>query len=117
MPFELGLTVAWGLLGSPEHTWFVCEQVKRRINKSLSDLDGTEAYIHDGTIEGVFRELCNAFVRTERQPSVDTMRAIYRDLRKSFKGVLQQAGATDPFSARVFQDLSVVASASADQHI
>lgn len=37
MPFELGLTVG---IGNAKHSWVVCETVRRRINKSLSDLDG-----------------------------------------------------------------------------
>jgi hypothetical protein len=60
MPFELGITVG---LGNAKHSWIVCETVRRRINKSLSDLDGTDVYIHGGTVRGVFRELCNAFVQ------------------------------------------------------
>src|ERR1043166_7993807 len=41
MPFELGLTIALEKTAHPEHEWVVCETVLRRINKSLSDLDGT----------------------------------------------------------------------------
>jgi hypothetical protein len=48
MPFELGLTVALERSAHPIHSWIVCETVPHRIKKSLSDLDGTEAYIHAG---------------------------------------------------------------------
>src|SRR5271168_1602373 len=51
MPFELGLAVAWGQ-AHPQHKWFVFESVRRRLNKSLSDLDGTDPYIYDGTLGG-----------------------------------------------------------------
>src|SRR5882724_6624748 len=68
MPFELGITVALEKTAHPEHEWVVCESVRQRINKSLSDLDGTDAYIHDGTIKGVFREMGNAFVGSRKQP-------------------------------------------------
>jgi hypothetical protein len=30
-------------------------------------------YIHDGTVDGVFRELAKAFVRADRRPSVKQM--------------------------------------------
>jgi hypothetical protein len=63
MPFELGLAVACAMLDSVRHDWFVFESMHRRASKSLSDLSGTDPHIHDGTIEGVMRELCNAFVR------------------------------------------------------
>jgi hypothetical protein len=114
MPFELGLTIG---MRNANHSWIVCESVKRRVNKSLSDLDGTDVYIHSGTVRGVFRELCNAFVRSERQPTVLQMMQIYRVLRSRFRSILANAGAKDPFNARVFKDLSILASAAADDLI
>lgn len=114
MPFELGLTVALQKNKIPNHAWVVCESVRHRIHKSLSDLDGTDAYIHDGTVQGVFRELGSVFVRSSRQPTVLQMNQIYRVLRSNFKNILRKAGARDPFNARVFKELCVVAGAAAD---
>lgn len=111
MPFELGITVG---VGNAKHSWIVCETVRRRINKSLSDLDGTDVYIHGGAVRRVFRELCNAFVRNRRQPSVEQTMQIYRILRSRSASILRNAGAKDPFNARVFLDLCVLASAAAD---
>ena len=113
MPFELGLTVALERTAHPDHAWVVCESVRRRINKSLSDLDGTDAYIHGGTIKGVFRELGNAFVGSSRQPTVIEMMQIYRVLRAQFANILKRAGARDPFNARVFKELCVLARTAA----
>lgn len=117
MPFELGLTVALEKTTHPKHGWVVCESVLRRINKSLSDLDGTDCYIHNGTVKGVFREVCNAFVGSARQPTVLEMMQIYRVLRAQFNGILLKAGARDPFNARVFKELCVLASTAADEVI
>jgi hypothetical protein len=111
MPFELGVTVG---IRNAKHSWIVCETRKHRIKKSLSDIDGTDVYIHDGTVKGVFRELCAAFVRTRPKPTVVQMMQIYRVLRSEFKTALKSAGAKDPFNARVFSDLCVIASAAAD---
>ena len=63
MPLELGLAIAWAKINPEAHTWFVCESVDRRAQKSVSDLNGTDFYIHNGTPDGVMRELSNAFVR------------------------------------------------------
>jgi hypothetical protein len=93
----------------------VCESQERRIQKSLSDLNGTDVYIHGATIRGVFREFGNIFVRAQRQPTVQQMMAIYRILRTSFGDILGKAGAQSPFNARVFRDLSVLAIAAADE--
>lgn len=116
MPFELGLAVAhYGNASGRKRHWFVCEAVQRRLLKSLSDLNGTDPYIHDGKIVGVFRELCNIFTRADRQPSTQQMRGIYRGMRRSLPEILRRSGATSLFGARVFQSLCVVASAYADQ--
>lgn len=115
MPFELGLTVALEKTAHPDHEWVLCESVVRRINKSLSDLDGTDAYIHGGTIKGVFREMGNAFVGSKRQPTVKEMMQIYRVLRAQLEEILNKAGAADPFNARAFEELCVWASKAADE--
>src|SRR5258706_8356974 len=63
MPFEAGLAVAWSHVGNADHRWFVFEAVRYRLQKSLSDLNGFDPFIHDGTVRGVLRALTHAFVR------------------------------------------------------
>jgi hypothetical protein len=89
--------------------------VPHRVRKSLSDLDGTDAYVHGGTIAGVCRELGNAFVGSARQPTVAEMILIYRRLRAQLPSALKSAGAKDAFNARVFKELSIRASLAADE--
>jgi hypothetical protein len=89
------------------------ETVNWRIQKSLSDLNGTDAYIHDGTADGVFRELAKAFVRADRQPSVQEMRFLYDKLVLIMPRILTDAAATDPFNARAFRDMVVFTTALA----
>ena len=114
MPFELGLAVAHERAGH-RHMWFVFEEMNRRILKSLSDLNGTDVYIHDGKIDGVFRELSNALSREERQPGLPQMWMIYRELRNAVPAVLRRTGSKTLFEARPFRDLSVIASNLADR--
>lgn len=110
MPFELGLSVAHEKsTPGKNHQWFVCESEKFRLPKSLSDLNGTDAFIHDGTIAGLFRELCSMFRRPGRQPTVQQMWQIYRKLRKVLPSVLAQAGSESLFTARVFGDVCAMA--------
>lgn len=53
LPFELGLVV--GLQASlARHQWVVCETRANRFEKSLSDLKGTDAYIHEVEFAGYF---------------------------------------------------------------
>lgn len=107
MPFELGLAVAWEKLKGP-HEWFVFEAKPWRVQKSLSDLAGTDVYIHGGTIRGVFRELCNAFIR-HRPPTVQQMSEIYRALQANKAEILRRTGTSSPFNASVFQALVATA--------
>jgi len=109
MPFELGLAVAWQRFVEPSHTWCVFESRPWRIGKSLSDLGGTDVYVHGGKPLGVFRQLANALVLSEHQPTVSQMAVIYTQLRRRLPKIMHSAGATSPFEARVFADLVVVA--------
>ena len=113
MPFELGLAVAWEKIHPEKHVWFVMESMNYRLAKSLSDLNGTDPYIHRGTIAGVFRELSNSFERTEAQPSVQQMWEIYREVRQGIPAILRQRGARSIFEASAFRDISIAASAAA----
>lgn len=113
MPCELGMTITWQQLNPGRHTWFVFESRNRRLQKSLSDLDGTDVNIHDATVEGVMRELCNAFVRHDPQPGVPQMLRTYRRVRRQVDEVMRAAGAASLFEARVFKDLCFFARATA----
>ncbi len=117
MPFELGLSVAQARWSSQQHTFFVFETKRHRLSKSLSDLDGTDPYIHGGILNGLFAQMGNAFVRSKRQPTVTQMFGIYRNLRASIPRILATAGAESVFGARVFRDLSSLAIALANQII
>ncbi len=110
MPFELGLTVALARRNAARHLWFVFEAEERRLMKSLSDLNGSDVYIHDGTVEGVMRQLCNAFVRRRGpQPTVPEMMKTYRLVSRRVDAIMANAGARSIFEARVFADLSFAA--------
>lgn len=108
MPFELGIAVAWAAQNPGFHSWFAFEADRYRSLKSISDLNGTDFHIHHGRVEGVLRELCNAFVRTRKRPTVPLMMSIYRKLRNRLALILHDAGAASVFEARVFDDICAV---------
>ncbi|MGD0182011.1 MAG: hypothetical protein ABSC15_19545, partial [Terriglobales bacterium] len=88
------------------HTRFTCEEDQYRPLKSISDLNGTDFHIHDGTVEGLMRELCNAF-HTRKRPNVPFMMGVYRKLRRRVPLIQQAAGAASLFEARVFDDMCI----------
>jgi hypothetical protein len=101
-------------LGSARHVWFVFEKKERRLMKSLSDLNGTDAYIHHGGASGVFRELSNALVRRPRQPSVLQMRRVYEQVKKNIPAIFGHSGTQAVFQASVFKQICVFATAASE---
>lgn len=114
MPFELGLAVAWEKSNPTEHSWFVFESRPYRIQKSLSDLNGTDPQIHGGQVSGVLRELSNIFRRPRNQPSVPDLMHTYIAISRRSKEVMEEAGARSLFEARTFQDLCFEAKVAAE---
>ncbi len=117
MPFELGLCVAdANRREGQRQNWFIFEAEANRVDKSLSDLKGTDPRIHGATVRGVLSGLCNVFRRPGRQPSVpQQMMQIYRGLRKNQAAILKGAGSDTLYTRRVFADICVVASSEADR--
>ena len=82
MPFELGLCVAdANRQKGQRQNWFVFEAVANRVDKSLSDLRGTDPKIHGATVRGVLSGLCNVFRRPGKQPTVVPLREKARERR------------------------------------
>ena len=109
MPFELGLAVDWAGGADSGHEWFVFESKAHRLEKSLSDLNGTDPHVHDGTAYGVLRGLTNALTRKSHRPDLAQLDAIYRDLRKAARKIKLELKGGSLFEARPFQDLAVLA--------
>jgi hypothetical protein len=116
MPFELGLTVArFWKVESGRHDWFVCESRDRRIMKSLSDLNGSDAHIHDGTIMGVLRELRNMFRKPVQQPSMLEMLRVYREIRALKQKLVDESRSRTIYSKRIFEELCIAAQTEAER--
>jgi hypothetical protein len=111
MAFELGLVLGLEKTERKTHTWFLFADRRANLERSLSDLEGTDAYFHGGRVRGVFRELGNAFVRSRRQPTVEEMRQVFDGLQMGLPRIQRSAGSRSPFTARVFNDLRVLAGA------
>jgi hypothetical protein len=110
MPLELGVTITWAHLNPDLHTWFVFESEPYRIQRSMSDLNGTDAYIHGGSPEGICRELRNAFWRKEA-PSVAGMMRAHGSADAGLRlAILPKAGETNVYAAAVFRELCLLCS-------
>jgi hypothetical protein len=112
MPLELGMTITWQILNPDQHAWFVCESEIYRLQRSASDLNGTDPCIHNGTPEGVLRELRSAF-RRDRSPSVPKMLEVYNLVDSALNSILEKNGTRNPYSRSVFLDLCLLLSSLA----
>ena len=105
MPFELGLAVAFSL-SKPRHRWYLLEARKHRLQASLSDVNGFDPYVHNGTPTGVLAALANAFVKRGRQPTLGELRHLYRAVR-TFWGDLKKRERLSLFGSRAFREVVV----------
>jgi hypothetical protein len=83
----------------------------------LSDINGTEIYIHDDRPIGVLRGLTNALARSHPRPTVLELQAIYRDAKKAAATIKRDLKAQTLFDTRPFLDLVLAASISAKRRI
>jgi hypothetical protein len=117
MPFELGLAVAWATVSSPTHRWFVLEKVSHRLTKSLSDLNGTDPFIHRGNAQGVLKALSNALYRNAESPSFTELEMIFRDLKVAASKFRSSRNGGSLFEAHAFKWLVFMAQSSAQKQV
>ena len=117
MPFELGLSVSFAQHVDKKHRWFVFESKQYRALKSLSDINGTEIYVHDNRPIGVLRGLTNALARSHHRPTVLELQAIYRDVKRAAVSIKRELRVQTLFDTRPFLDLVLAANVSAKHRI
>ena len=115
MPFELGIAVEIAQRRRPPHQWFVFEAQRYRLQRSLSDLNGTDPHVHDGRPRRVLIELSNALVRTRRQPQLNELERTYRFVSAGAGRIKLAYGTL--FGARSFKDLVLLATDYVDREI
>jgi hypothetical protein len=117
MPFELGLVIGSEKILTSGHTWFVFESVPYRLQKSLSDLNGTDPFIYGESPVGILREIRNALARSDYQPTMEQMTSVYSNLRSEVPRIRRRAGTRSLFQAASFAELSVIARRHAELDI
>ncbi len=106
MPFEIGLAVATARW-RPAHQWFLFEARPFRVQHTLSDLGGTDAYAHGEGPRRLLIALTDALVRGAKQPTVDELYRIFQRLSDESTSIRRNYGTL--FGARAFMDLVVLA--------
>ena len=106
MPFEIGLAVATARW-RPAHQWFLLEARPFRVQQTLSDLSGTDAYIHGDGPRRLLIALTDALVRAVKQPTVGELYRIFDLLSAEATNIRTNYGTL--FGARAFRELVLVA--------
>ena len=78
-----------------------------RIQQTLSDLGGTDAYVHGEGPRKLLVALTDALVRVSKQPTVDELYRIFRRLSNESIDIRRSYGTL--FGGRAFRDLVVLA--------
>jgi hypothetical protein len=81
MPFELGISYALSQVAS--HRFFVLEEKAFRLQASLSDLNGHDPHIHDGTPAGVLCCALDCFGTPSGAPPLSALEAMTRRLTQT----------------------------------
>ena len=123
MPFELGLAAALAIrkdsrqIQTGRHQFRLLEARSNRVQRSLSDLNGYEAFIHHARPLGVFAVVCDIFTSLRPFPIGDAsgFRGVHRALtafadREYGRGTLYTP---DRFSQVVFAATALVRAAAA----
>ncbi len=109
MPFEIGLAVATARW-RPAHQWFLFEARPFRVQHTLSDLGGTDAYAHGEGPRRLLIALTDALVRVAKQPTVAELYRIFRRLSDESTSIRRNYGTL--FGALAFRDLRRCTSSS-----
>lgn len=112
MPFELGLAVQRSIQSPRRHQWFVFEERRHRITRSLSDLNGTDPYIHWGDPDRLLVELSNALVRSSAEPPLASLRKIHEVVRRAARVLKRDYGTL--YAARPFKEVVLAATQTAE---
>jgi hypothetical protein len=109
MPFELGLAIASSQLARSRHLVVVLEARPYRLQRSLSDMNGFDPFIHRGTQEGAVRSMLEAF--SDSSPvDVLTARRLVRELNVAARVLKRRHRARTIFSRTLVAELVHAAS-------
>ncbi|HEY4592956.1 MAG TPA: hypothetical protein VIJ61_11155 [Thermoanaerobaculia bacterium] len=102
MPFELGL--AYAVSRRRVHRFFLFEERSYRLQTSLSDLNGHDPYIHEGTQEGVLRCVLDCFgTNVNRRAAFALLKAVTRKLGRAVSTLEREHGVEHPFHPYIFR--------------
>lgn len=108
MPFELGLAVA--VAHRQRHAFFLLEEKRYRVQASLSDLNGHDPHIHNGTQAGVLRCILDCFADPAEAPPLARLEGLTAQLSDAVNDFQRELKTDDPFQPHLFRRITLAAS-------
>lgn len=103
MPFEAGLALAVYLSGN-KHRCAIFEAKRYRLQKSLSDLNGFDPYIHHETVKGMLAALTDLFHIGIRQADAKQLFSLYLVVSQD-ASIIKTRNGNNLFRASSFRQL------------
>ncbi len=103
MPFELGITYALSQTNS--HGFFVLEEQTFRLQASLSDLNGHDPHIHDGTPTGILRCVLDCFGTPAKAPPISALETLTKRLVQTARWLQREHKTDGPFHPHLFRQI------------
>jgi hypothetical protein len=114
MPFELRIACGAQHFARQRHDFFVFETERYRLQKTLSDLNIIDPYVHGGTVDGMLRSVLSCLSTGGSDPSLSELRWLYTVVRTNLRPFMREHRTDSVFSRPMFKALVGLALAARD---
>ncbi len=105
MPLELGLALYRSRTEPGRHQVYIFEQENYRIQRSTSDLNGLDPFIHNGTPRQIMARLRSIFLPEGQSVTVPKMMSAFERLIEALPAIKEKAGTDSIYEAAIFNDI------------
>ena len=99
MPFELGLACAISELNRHRHKYVLLERERHRLTRTLSDLNGRDPYIHEGSPRQVVMRILDVLKPANGNPDVRAILRLDKNLCRATALLKEDYGASTVFAS------------------
>jgi hypothetical protein len=112
MPFELGLACAVSELNRHRHHYVLLERQRHRLTRTLSDLNGRDPYVHEGSPRQVVVRILDVLKSTNGESDITSILKLDRELCRATRLLKRQYRASTIFASRSLFTAVVAAAAT-----
>jgi hypothetical protein len=105
MPFELGIAAALSR-GEAAHQFLIMDSKRFQLQKTLSDVNGFDPAIHNGTVRGVISCVLSHFYKSSQNPSPSEVFTLYRKIVQTVPTLKRTHGRSSIYSRAIYYELT-----------